>query len=265
MDEDRTLAVRPVRDRRPLSVQVYDRLVAALRDSGVRPGDAIPPEVQLASELGVSRTVLREALRLLEEDGVLQRGADRRRRHLAVQADRPSGFQAPLEELVSVPGGLRVQVARSELLPATSWAAQLLTVELGSDLLVQESLLLGADGPVASALELVPVAELAAGGLLGPADSTLLAALGPQFRSRLAPTTWRLSPGATPSTRTGLDRLPRGATLGTLTVVLSRHGRPVHLAKTVVRLDAVVLAVGTASGHADLLDVDEDRELAGAP
>jgi GntR family transcriptional regulator len=247
--ESPNLPTGPARDRRPLSVQVYDRLIEALRASDVRPGDAIPPEIGLAAQLGVSRTVLREALRLLEEDGVLTRGADRRRRHLAVPADRSSGFQAPLEELLQVPGGVRVTVVRSEVLPATSWSARLLDVDPGTELVCRESLLVAGTDPVASALELVPLTEVTAPGLLEPsmqahAGQTLLAALGPQYRSRLAPTLWRLAPGVAQATRTGLDRLPRIATMGSLTTVLSRHGRPVHLAKHAIRLDAVVLAVG---------------------
>ena len=262
------LAVRPLRDRRPLSVQVYDRLIAALRDSDVRPGDPIPPEVRLAADLGVSRTVLREALRLLEEDGVLQRGTDRRRRHLADPAGAAGDFAAPLEEVLQVPGGLTVRGVRAEILPATAWGARLLGVPVGSPVLVWESLLQAGEESVASALELVPAGDPAVAGLpdpaaTGPGRETLLSALGPQFRSRLTPSLWRLSPGATTATRTGMDRQPRGAVLGPLTTVLARHGLPVHLGKHVLRLDAGVLAVGQPPAGADLAEALDDAALAG--
>jgi DNA-binding GntR family transcriptional regulator len=250
-------------------VQVYDRLIAALRDGDVRPGDAIPPEVRLAADLGVSRTVLREALRLLEEDGVLQRGADRRRRHLADPAGATAGFAAPLEEVLRVPGEPAVRGVRAEVLPATAWGARLLDVPAGSPVLVWESLLLSGGATVGSALELVPAGDPAVAGLPdpaapGPGRGTLLAALGPQFRSRLTPSLWRLAPTATTSTRAGLERPPRGAVLGTLTTVLARHGRPVYLGKHVLRLDAVVLAVGQPPAVGDLAEaLADDAVLAG--
>ncbi len=253
------LATGPVRDRRPLSVQVYDRLIAALGASNVTPGDAIPPEIELAAELGVSRTVLREALRLLEEDGILQRGADRRRRLLAEPPGKAPGFHAPLEDLLQVSGDLQVEVVRADVIPATMWGARLLAADLGTPLLCWESVLRVDGTAIGSALELVTHADPSASSVSGTGDherrSTLLQALGPQFRSRLAMQLWRLAPGATTGTRTGLAGLPRDAELSSLTTVLTRHGRPVYLATHVLRLDMVTLAVG-----GDAAGVDDSEE-----
>lgn len=63
----------------PLRVAVYSRISLGIR-SGVLPaGDILPRETELADSLGVSRTVVREALMLLEEDGhiVTRRGIGR--------------------------------------------------------------------------------------------------------------------------------------------------------------------------------------------
>ncbi|HEY77328.1 MAG TPA: GntR family transcriptional regulator [Thermoflexia bacterium] len=60
-------------DRRPLYVQVHDRLLAFIQESGMEPGERLPSESTLADQLGVSRATLREALRLLEEEGVIVR------------------------------------------------------------------------------------------------------------------------------------------------------------------------------------------------
>ncbi len=64
--------------RRP-SVELYERIVAAIRDGTYPPGSTLPAEPALASALGVSRPALREALILLQEDGVItvRRGVGR--------------------------------------------------------------------------------------------------------------------------------------------------------------------------------------------
>ncbi len=60
-------------DRRPLYAQVHDRLLAFIQETGMEPGERLPSEATLADQLGVSRATLREALRLLEEEGVIVR------------------------------------------------------------------------------------------------------------------------------------------------------------------------------------------------
>lgn len=55
-------------ERKNLRVQVRDELLARMRSGQARPGEGIN-EVQLAGELGVSRTPLREALISLESEG----------------------------------------------------------------------------------------------------------------------------------------------------------------------------------------------------
>ncbi|SDP32789.1 transcriptional regulator, GntR family [Actinopolyspora xinjiangensis] len=64
--------------RRP-SVELYERIVNAIRAGDYPPGSALPSEPELAGELGVSRPALREALILLQEDGVItvRRGVGR--------------------------------------------------------------------------------------------------------------------------------------------------------------------------------------------
>jgi GntR family transcriptional regulator len=59
----------PLRDRRPLPVQLSERILATIRDDGLRPGDQIPSEATLAERFQVGRSTVREALKLLERDG----------------------------------------------------------------------------------------------------------------------------------------------------------------------------------------------------
>jgi GntR family transcriptional regulator len=55
------------------SSEVLAEIRARIESGTWRPGDRLPPEPQLAASMGVSRSTLREALRLLSEDGWLSR------------------------------------------------------------------------------------------------------------------------------------------------------------------------------------------------
>lgn len=63
----------------PRRVAVYSRIAEAIRGDLLLPGSLVPSESDLGAQLGVSRTVVREALMLLEEDGLVrsQRGVGR--------------------------------------------------------------------------------------------------------------------------------------------------------------------------------------------
>lgn len=55
------------------SLAARDELLALVSRSRIRPGSRLPPEPELAAELGVSRATLREALGSLEDEGYLTR------------------------------------------------------------------------------------------------------------------------------------------------------------------------------------------------
>lgn len=59
------------RDRRPLPLQVREAILAQIRSEGLRPGDRLPSEADLAVRFDVGRTTAREALKLLEQDGIV--------------------------------------------------------------------------------------------------------------------------------------------------------------------------------------------------
>jgi GntR family transcriptional regulator len=50
-----------------------DELLAWIENEGMEPGGQLPPEPELAAELGVSRPTLREALRSLQDEGIVTR------------------------------------------------------------------------------------------------------------------------------------------------------------------------------------------------
>lgn len=67
-----TLEPTPLRDRRSLPLQLRDRILATIRDDGLRPGEQIPSEAVLSERFQVGRSTVREAMKLLERDGIVE-------------------------------------------------------------------------------------------------------------------------------------------------------------------------------------------------
>lgn len=61
----------PVRSRNALE-ETVDRIARVIKARLVRVGDQLPPERELAKQLGISRSTLRGALRILEDAGYLE-------------------------------------------------------------------------------------------------------------------------------------------------------------------------------------------------
>ncbi|KAA9132359.1 GntR family transcriptional regulator [Microbacterium caowuchunii] len=240
-----SLDLGPVRDRRPLAVQVYDRLYEALVIPG-RMGPEVPTEVELAERLGVSRTTVRQALALLEEDGILARGAGRRR--IVAPRHGPELNNPPLEDMLTGGGAPVVEaVARRVQLP-TRWGSSLLRVSQRTEVVCWESVLRMDGAVVASALEFT-TAEWAS-TLEDRPRVTMLAALGGGFRGRARQSLCRLSLHPTSAgTRGPFDAEPRADRPDiVLTQVLETQGAPAYLAKHVVRLGAVTLTLAGPQG-----------------
>jgi GntR family transcriptional repressor for pyruvate dehydrogenase complex len=62
----------PPIQRTPLYKQVLDRIQGLVEAGAIVPGDQLPPERELAEQLGVSRTSLRQALTALEALGMIE-------------------------------------------------------------------------------------------------------------------------------------------------------------------------------------------------
>ena len=60
-------------NKMPLSLQVQQHIVDLIKDDTFSPGDRLPSEAEFSVRLGVSRPTLREALKSLEQEGVLLR------------------------------------------------------------------------------------------------------------------------------------------------------------------------------------------------
>ncbi|CAN5738308.1 GntR family transcriptional regulator [soil metagenome] len=97
------LVYGPMTDDTPLYLQVEARLRQGIA-IGTWPVDqALPPERQLADDLGVSRRTVRKAMERLEEEGavVRKRGSGTYAASLSPKQDTFSRFQQPLRALTS--------------------------------------------------------------------------------------------------------------------------------------------------------------------
>ncbi len=138
-------------DRRPLYAQARDRLLKLIQEGSFRPGDRLPSEFQLAEQLGISRATLREALRLLEDEGRIVR-----RQGVGTFVAPNQHLESGLERLESVLAlaarqGMetRVQGLSIDAVEADRWLAERLQVDRGSPLTQVRRTILVEETPVA--------------------------------------------------------------------------------------------------------------------
>jgi GntR family transcriptional regulator len=123
---------------RRLSFSVRDELAGRITSGAIPPGSRLPPEPQLAAELGVSRATLREALRSLEEDGFVtrRRGAGTYAMHrprLRNNLDINFGVTEAIRSAGMRPGSVDVKVRIS---PASGDEAEALDLPTGEPVVV---------------------------------------------------------------------------------------------------------------------------------
>jgi GntR family transcriptional regulator len=143
---------------RPRSVQVRQELTQRIDSGALAAGSRLPSEPALATELGVSRATLREALRALESEGLVRRMwgagtfvADGRRVINSLDANfgvtdaiRAAGMRAGIEQ------------ARHSMEPATVAEAARLELQPGSDVLVVERVRTADGKPVVLSRDILP-------------------------------------------------------------------------------------------------------------
>lgn len=66
MSDEHRIPINPVTERLPLYVIVQQEIKNYIIQNALNPGDQLPPEVELARTLGVSRNSVREAVKALE-------------------------------------------------------------------------------------------------------------------------------------------------------------------------------------------------------
>ena len=76
-------------DRRSISEQVANRVMAMIKSGNLKSGDRLPTEAQMGIAFGISRPPLREALKALTLMGVLESRQGGRMRKVAVRTVMP--------------------------------------------------------------------------------------------------------------------------------------------------------------------------------
>lgn len=235
----------------PLRVAVYSRIAEAIRNGLLTPGSMIPTETELGADMKVSRTVVREALMLLEEDGLIRarRGVGR-----FVSDTLPRiGIERirPFEEVLAGPGQQlevkRIQVVRQ---PASEFAAPGVGIEPGSDTWLWESVLIRDGEAIAHLQENISAQPVSLG--TGPAapleieddgGATLLAALNNQLGRLPGPGECQISLSQVgPSRAKLLDLRPSDPVL-VLTQYVRYGNQPFYLAKCLIAARAGHLSV----------------------
>lgn len=243
----------------PLRVEVYDRIARAIRSRDLPPESLLPSESELGDAMEVSRTVVREALLLLEEDGLVRsrRGIGR-----VVCAAQPAvGFERlrPMEQILA--DRFRdLSVSRTEVTvqkESASFIAEGLGVAPTSPSLFIESVLSSNGDPVALVQEHLPAGDNllafdeAVRRLIENVDpdrtclGTLTAELGPLLsagRSELTSGT----PGAARAKLLGI-RPSSPVLIATQTIQLG--ARPLYLSKVILRPEAGPLEISHSIGR----------------
>jgi GntR family transcriptional regulator len=126
----------------PMYRQLGARIIEAIEQRGLGPGDLLPGEHRLCEEFGVSRTVVRQALAQLEHQGVIERvkGKGTFIAHQKTPESLVHTLAGLYEEVAARGGHVHSEVRRQEYEPADEEIADQLHVPVGARVLVIERL-----------------------------------------------------------------------------------------------------------------------------
>jgi Transcriptional regulators len=136
-----------------------DELLGLVRDSGLASGDRLPTEAQLAARFGVARSTMREALKRLEEEGLVDAVQGKGRFVSAFGAlvvERPITRYEGIAEMLSNLGfTVTTAVLSFEEVTATPAQAKALEIADGSELIRLTRLRYGDDEPLVYTVDLI--------------------------------------------------------------------------------------------------------------
>ncbi|MBV9604819.1 MAG: GntR family transcriptional regulator [Solirubrobacterales bacterium] len=147
-------------DRRTLPSRVRDQLLALFEEREMRPGDRIPSEGEVSELCDVGRSTAREALKLLEQEGLVevQRGRGRFLSSLGtLKVERPvTRFESVTEMLGALGYEVRTVVLSIAEGPPTDAEATALGVSPDTDVVRLERLRCDADDPLIYSVDTFP-------------------------------------------------------------------------------------------------------------
>jgi GntR family transcriptional regulator len=258
VDDHRSFLSQPLRRDSgvPLRVQAHSRILDGVRSGLLRPGTMIPTETELGQLMGVSRTVVREALMLLEEDGFLiaRRGIGR---FVADSLPR-AGLQQlrPLEDLLANPSLPPLELRRSEVTrqsPSATFVSEELGIDASQPTWFFETVLLRQGEPIALCQEHLAAQDPNDGNPpdwaahMRPESSvvehTLLPLLINHYGAAIGPAAAKITPGTPGASRAALLRTDAAEPAVVLTHTAPLDGRPFYLAKHLILAGAGPLSL----------------------
>jgi len=153
-------------ERKTLTEIAEQELRQAIARGSFRPGSQLPTEAELCQMLGVSRTVVREALRVLEEDGLVTRrhgvGTFVRDHQIIKNLNFNFGITEMIESAGLTSGTSFLAIQRE---PADQEKAEQLRVALGTPLVTIERVRTADGRPVVYSLDTLAESLLQRAGL----------------------------------------------------------------------------------------------------
>ena len=225
----------------PLYVQIYDILYELIQSGAIPPGNILPGENALVAHFGISRGTVRQAMRYLEEDGLIitRQGCG------SVVADL-RGFQAGLQRFSDVcQEYCTVQITdidiRIDYTGAGSWLSSQMQTARGALMLSAEITYRSGDEVIALSTRLIP-AELLSKFSVDAGDESNIKDFATNGISQLIARTHAVILIKTDNIPESLE--PYGVPiLSVMEIAYDIHSNPVGYIKSYLRNDCFQLCV----------------------
>lgn len=229
----------------PLRVEIYGDIVRRIRSGDFPPGTQLPGEHELAEQYALSRSVVREAMILLEEDHWIENRPGNGRFVAATIPVVGLKRLRPLNELLAEQlGGTRSRVLRIVEEPATEFVAGRLGINTRDATVLAEYIIDDDDGrPLAYSLEWIPLELTSRQSVASAFESSAFEAL---IASGIRPWRGRLIVSASTAGphRSRVLRVPAASPIILLeSTITDANERTVLLAKHHLRPDVVQLSL----------------------